>query len=206
VVEGANEPQSEHMNLDTPKSTRHRIGLYIEIPGLKMTPLAALCHAEAIREEIRRPLKYGKVLWEEPLPPSATDEVLDAVNQIARLWNDISVKSPPASATIKPIFALVEDVARKIMTQPGVQCFAYFNWFFVLADVSDAERGASIIRLELERLNLLQYAEIAHIDPVENCCRTFYPPGCIKPFERHLSLVRQLSAYGKNLLQGGIDT
>jgi len=75
----------------------------------------------------------------------------------------------------------------------------------VLADVSDLERGLSIIKLELERSDMLQCVEIAEINPVENRCRTIYPPNCPKPFERHGSLVRQLVAYGQNLLQGGID-
>lgn len=191
------------MNQDPPKNVRHRIGLYIEIPVLKMTPLSAFCHAEVMRRGIRCVLKHGNVLWDEPFSPVATDEVLDVVNQVARFQNGSAVEPPSAGDALKPLFTFIHRIIRERMTEPGVQCFAYFNWFFVLADVSDLERGLSIIKLELERPDMLQCVEIAEIDPVENRCRTIYPPNCPKPFERHGSLVRQLVAYGQNLLQGG---
>ncbi len=49
------------MNLAAPKSTRHRIGLYIEIPGLKMDPFAALSLAGLVVEPIRRALEAEKL-------------------------------------------------------------------------------------------------------------------------------------------------
>jgi hypothetical protein len=87
----------------------------------------------------------------------------------------------------------------------GIQMFAYVNWFYLLVGVSDVALGLQAVQRELERLNLLQFSEIAHIDLVENVCRTFYPPGFDKPFERHGSLVKQLIAYGRNLLERGMD-
>jgi len=114
------------MNQDPPKNARHRIGLYIEIPGLKMTPLSALCHAEVMRRGIRCVLKHDNVLWDEPLSPAATDEVLDVVNQVARFQNGSAVEPPSAGDALKPLFTFIHRIIRERITEPGVQCFAYF--------------------------------------------------------------------------------
>ncbi len=112
---------------------------------------------------------------------------------------------PPGNASAESAAVLTRNVMRGILANSGISVFPYFNWFFILVDVSDVALALALLQKELERLSLLQCSEIAHIDVAENCCRTFYPPGRVKPFERHWSLVRQLDAYGRNILQGGCN-
>jgi hypothetical protein len=189
------------MSQEPPKNCRYRIGAYIEIPGLKMDPLAALSLVGLMEEPIRRALEAEKLLSPDPLSPLAKENVSKAAKQIGATLKGL----PPGNASVELVAVVARNSLRGILANSGIQVFPYFNWFFILVDVSDVALALVSLQKELERLSLLQYAEIAHIDPLEKCCRTFYPPGCVKPFERHLSLVHQLDAYGRNLLQGGSD-
>lgn len=128
--------------------------------------------------------------------------MLDAINQAGRLRESL----PPNVPAIDSVFATVKKGLVEILANRGVQAFAYFNWFFILADVSDVECGLSIIKAELARLGVLQFSEIAFFQPGESRAQdrflTSWPPGSSQPFERHWPLVKKLAAYGRNLLKG----
>jgi hypothetical protein len=189
----------------SPENSRSRIALYIEVPGLKMNSVSALWRAALMKAKISRPLARAKLLWSEPLSGATADEFLDALNQVAQAQKQAPLKMAAANKLILPLARRWLDRA---MVDRSVQVFAYFNWFFILADVSDAERGLSIIKEELERADLLRHSEIACCAALENAgeCRLYinHPPGCGKSFVRHYSLFRQVAAYGENLLKGAL--
>ena len=187
--------------MSNPENLRQRIGIYIEIPGLKMTPIAALLVAGFLKEPIRQALDTESLLFPAPLSSAIQDAILDASSAFDALlegfanYIDIAKVARPA----------VNNCFRGMLQNSGIQIYARFNWFFILIDVADLERGLLIIQTELKRLALLEYSEIAFfvpgIAPDADRFRTIYPPNCIKPFERHWSLVRQLIAYSLNVLK-----
>jgi len=156
-----------------------------------------------MKSKIQRPLSRAGVLCTEALPGPAADRVLDAANQVAVVVKQLP---PRAAAAAKATLALTRLVSRGMLEKPAVNVFAYFNWFFILVDVSDAERGLSIIMAELDRADLLRHSEIALCGaaetPGEYRLWHGYPPGGGKSFVRHLSLFLQLERYGENLLKG----
>ena len=186
-----------------PQNSRNRIGIYVEIPGLKMDPLAALRIAGLLTEPIRLALEKEKLLLSPPSVPAAVqDEMLDRYNEMARALKPFLAKQPEAAFML----ARARKCLDGIKGPSGVQTFANLNWFLILADVSDNERSLSIIKAELERFDLLELSEIAYFAPGENPGEdrflTFHPADCVKPFERHYSLLKQLDAYQRNLLKG----
>ena len=183
---------------NTPQSSHYRIGIYLEIPGLRMCPVAAIVMAGVVTEPLRRALAAKNLLSPQPLSPADKKDLSNAARQAAAIFQH----GPPGDKEAESIVVTACNFLRRNGGDSGVQVFAYFNWFFILVDVSDIAPGLLAVQRELERVNLLAYSEIAHIDPEEDLCRTFYPPGFDKPFERHWPLVKKLWGYGVNLLKG----
>ncbi len=185
-----------------PSSQNSRIAVRIEVPGLRMNPLVAMSFAGLLTEPIRLALESENLLSPQPLSPSAKDDVLDAINEAARLRQSVPANVPAVEA----IFATVKKGLLEVLANRGVQAFAYFDWFLFLADVADTERSLSIIKAELARLEVLRFSEIAWFQPGESPAQdrflTFWPPASNQPFERHWPLVKNLAAYGRNLLKG----
>ena len=181
------------------------IGVYLEMPGLKMCAPASFLLAGLFTEPIKRALAAENLLAEK-VPPNVKAVMELAVRAVAALKKFAATQEKIRASKPLDVAALAKMMHGhlKVMREgASVGCLGHDNWFFLLAHVIDVARGLMIVRGELERLNLLQFVEIAHVDFAENLCRTFHPPNCIHPFERRVVLMLHYREKGLDFFKGG---
>jgi hypothetical protein len=210
-----NEPASIALtDMTAPKPQLEIIAAYIEVAGLKMSPVAALALAGVISAPIRCALATENLLTADR-PPEIEGVIAGAAGKVAPVLASIAAAHAQSKLSRAPGAAPQDDMdvasvaktmhshLKGIRECAGVGCFAYDNWFFVSAHVSNAARGLELLREQLDWLNLLQFSEIAVIDFDANICRTFHPSDSTQPFERRVSLMLHYRNRGLGFLKGG---
>ena len=196
------------MNTQNPISL---LQVHLEIPGLQLDVPAGMRLAELVLSPIELSLASAQLLATSEPPRQIKQAALDAALTLGKLMEGVQEKRVMAAdlskflavpdkvgaildGSIEAAGLSILDILKGLRSGRGIAAVALDNWLLLALEVSDLASAGTILFVELERLGLLAFCEVAAFDQASNSFRTVFPLNCDKPFERHWILARQVFA------------